>query len=28
VQKFMYQGLVPLSSLIAAKVVGGSIINP
>jgi WD40 repeat protein len=28
VQKFMYQGIVPLSSLIAAKVVGGSIINP
>ena len=28
VQKFNYQGLVPLSSLIAAKVVGGSIINP
>ncbi|HVZ27439.1 MAG TPA: hypothetical protein VG798_02190 [Rhizomicrobium sp.] len=28
VQKFDYQGLVPLSQLIAAKVVGGSIINP
>ncbi len=28
VQKFNYKGLVPLSSLIKAKVVGGSVINP
>ena len=28
VQKFLYQGLVPLSELTAAKIVGGSIINP
>jgi hypothetical protein len=28
VQKFLYKGLVPLSTLTAAKVVGGSIINP
>jgi WD40 repeat protein len=28
VQKFIYKGLVPLSTLIKQKVVGGSIINP
>ena len=28
VQKFIYKGLVPLSTLVRAKVVGGSIINP
>jgi WD40 repeat protein len=28
VQKFVYKGLVPLSSLVKAKVVGGSLINP
>jgi hypothetical protein len=28
VQKFNYKGLVPLSTLVKAKVVGGSIINP
>jgi len=28
VQKFLYQGIVPLSQLTSAKIVGGSIINP
>jgi hypothetical protein len=28
VQKFLYKGLVPLSTLVRQKVVGGSIINP
>ena len=28
VQKFIYKGMVPLSTLVKAKVVGGSLINP
>ena len=28
VQKFVYKGMVPLSSLMKEKVVGGSVINP
>jgi hypothetical protein len=28
VQKFIYKGMVPLSTLVKAKIVGGSIINP